>query len=58
EQQPFVFYLHPWEVDPGQPRIDGAKPLSKFRHYNNLNKTAIRFDRLLCDFSFAPLACS
>ncbi|MBA3014499.1 MAG: DUF3473 domain-containing protein [Proteobacteria bacterium] len=57
EQQPFVFYLHPWEVDPGQPRIHAAKPLSKFRHYNNLNKTAIRFDRLLCDFLFAPLAC-
>jgi len=56
EQHPFIFYLHPWEIDPGQPRIDAAKPLSKFRHYNNLTKTVLRLDRLLHDFSFGPLA--
>ena len=51
EGQPFVFYLHPWEIDPDQPRFDHAGMLSKFRHYNNLHKTAERFRRLLMDFT-------
>ncbi|MDA8165877.1 MAG: DUF3473 domain-containing protein [Desulfobacteraceae bacterium] len=55
EREPFVFYLHPWETDPGQPRIRGAGPLSKFRHYVNLAKTAPRFEQLLNDFAFGPL---
>jgi len=55
EQQPFVFYLHPWEVDPDQPRMRQARWLSRFRHYNNLEATAARFRRLLSDFSFTPL---
>lgn len=55
ENRPFIFYLHPWEVDPEQPRIKNAKVLSKFRHYNNLKKTAPRLERLLGDFSFGPL---
>jgi len=55
DRQPFIFYLHPWEVDLGQPRISEAKLLSKFRHYNNLNKTVSRFGWLLNDFSFGPL---
>lgn len=55
DQQPFVFYLHPWEIDPGQPRIKNAKLLSKFRHYINLSRTMARFERLLGDFSFSPL---
>lgn len=55
EGQPFVFYLHPWEVDPGQPRFMNASLFSKFRHYNNLDKTVARFERLLQDFSFGPL---
>jgi polysaccharide deacetylase family protein (PEP-CTERM system associated) len=55
EDQPFIFYLHPWEIDPEQPRIKGARLLSKFRHYNNLTKTAERFKRLLDDFSFGPI---
>ena len=55
ENQPFVFYLHPWEIDTGQPRFKKARLLSKFRHYNNLDKTMDRFERLLTDFDFIPL---
>jgi polysaccharide deacetylase family protein (PEP-CTERM system associated) len=52
--RPFVFYLHPWEVDPEQPRIRvGA--LSRFRHYTNLHRCAARLTRVLDDFAFAPL---
>jgi polysaccharide deacetylase family protein (PEP-CTERM system associated) len=56
EGQPFVFYLHPWELDPDQPRMVGAGLKSRFRHYLNLNKTEKRFRKLLTDFAFAPLA--
>lgn len=55
EQQPFVFYLHPWEFDPKQPRMAGASAKSKFRHYLNLSKTEGRFRRLLADFAFQPI---
>ena len=55
ENQPFVFYLHPWEFDPEQPRMVGAGAKSRFRHYLNLGKTEARFKRLLSDFSFEPL---
>lgn len=48
---PFIFYLHPWEIDPDQPRIE-SKWLSRFRHYNNLSKCYTRLDRLLNDFEF------
>ncbi len=53
--RPFVFYIHPWEIDPGQPRFDKAPLKSRFRHYTNLHKTADRFARLLDAFRFAPL---
>ncbi len=56
EQQPFVFYLHPWEFDPQQPRIPGASAKSRFRHYLNLSQTENRFRRLLNDFEFMPIA--
>jgi polysaccharide deacetylase family protein (PEP-CTERM system associated) len=55
EMQPFVFYLHPWEIDHNQPKFNKAKRFSKFRHYNNLDKTISRFERLLNDFDFIPL---
>jgi len=54
EAQPAIVYLHPWEVDPDQPRIQGSV-LSKFRHYVNLNKTETTVRNLLRDFIFAPL---
>lgn len=55
DRKPFVFYLHPWEVDPAQPRIKDAGAKSRFRHYLNLDKTLGRLDRLLQEFRFAPL---
>ncbi len=54
ERRPAVFYLHPWEVDPDQPRLQ-ASALSRFRHYRNLDKTELRLRRLLSEFRFAPL---
>jgi hypothetical protein len=52
--RPFVFYLHPWEIDPGQPRI-AVKWLSRFRHYTNLDRCEERLKRLLGDFAFARI---
>ncbi len=51
ERQPAIVYLHPWEIDPAQPRIQ-AGTLSQFRHYLNLAKMEGRFKRLLQDFRF------
>lgn len=48
-RQPFIFYLHPWEVDPGQPKIN-ASWFSRFRHYTNLARTETRLRRLLSEF--------
>jgi polysaccharide deacetylase family protein (PEP-CTERM system associated) len=47
---PFVFYLHPWEVDPDQPRISGISASTRFRHYVNLEKTSEKLRMLLKDF--------
>ncbi len=49
-----VMYLHPWEIDPDQPRMDGPL-VSRFRHYLNLRRTEHRLQYLLRDFSFAPV---
>ena len=51
QQKPFIFYLHPWEIDPEQPRIS-ASWLSRFRHYNNLDKCETRLRKLMMDFQF------
>jgi polysaccharide deacetylase family protein (PEP-CTERM system associated) len=51
DQQPFIFYLHPWEIDPAQPRVP-ASWLSRFRHYTNLGKCEERLRRLLGHFQF------
>jgi polysaccharide deacetylase family protein (PEP-CTERM system associated) len=55
EGRSVVFYLHPWEVDPGQPRIEGARWRSRFRHYLNLDQTLPRLNRLLQDFQFGTM---
>jgi polysaccharide deacetylase family protein (PEP-CTERM system associated) len=47
-----VFYTHPWEIDPDQPRVATLSRLSRFRHYNNLAKTYGRLERLLRDFAW------
>ncbi|MGE3526895.1 MAG: DUF3473 domain-containing protein, partial [Gemmatimonadales bacterium] len=52
---PGMFYIHPWEVDPAQPRL--AVPwLSRLRHYTGLGRTLPRLERLLRDFSFTSVA--
>jgi polysaccharide deacetylase family protein (PEP-CTERM system associated) len=55
ERRAAVFYLHPWEIDPDQPRLR-AGWLSRFRHYRNLRKTEPRLRALLTEFRFAPVA--
>lgn len=55
DRRPFVFYLHPWEIDPKQPRICGAGLKSRFRHYVNLDRTEARLRRLLTEFAFASM---
>ena len=50
EREPGLFYLHPWEIDPDQPRIAGLPRTSRFRHYVNLRRTEGRLLRLLRDF--------
>jgi hypothetical protein len=45
-----VFYLHPWEIDPEQPRVARASLKSRLRHYVNLHRTESRLSRLLGDF--------
>jgi polysaccharide deacetylase family protein (PEP-CTERM system associated) len=47
---PAIFYFHPWEVDPEQPRVQGIGPKTRFRHYLNLHRTEQRLRRLLDDF--------
>lgn len=53
--QAFVFYIHPWEVDPGQPRIENARASSRFRHYQNLARCPDRLRRLLGRFEFTTM---
>ena len=50
DRQPGIFYFHPWEVDPDQPRIPNAGWKSRLRHYTNLSRMAADLDRLLRDF--------
>ncbi|MBN8507415.1 MAG: DUF3473 domain-containing protein [Burkholderiales bacterium] len=45
-----IFYFHPWEIDPGQPRIAGIDRKTRFRHYVNLHRVERRLQRLLRDF--------
>lgn len=52
DQQPPVFYFHPWEVDPTQPRFNDAPWRSKFRHYINLDKMEQRLRAVLRDFQW------
>jgi polysaccharide deacetylase family protein (PEP-CTERM system associated) len=47
-----IFYFHPWEVDPDQPRVDGASAKARFRHYLNLDRMESRLRSLLADFQW------
>jgi polysaccharide deacetylase family protein (PEP-CTERM system associated) len=50
DRQPAIFYFHPWEIDPQQPRVKGISAKTRFRHYLNLDRTEARLTRLLSDF--------
>ena len=52
DRQPCVFYFHPWEIDPGQPRQRGISVKTRFRHYVNLSSMERRLCALLKDFSW------
>jgi polysaccharide deacetylase family protein (PEP-CTERM system associated) len=56
ERRPFMFYVHPWEVDPEQPRLGVGSPWSRFRHYVNLASTERKLDRLLREFPCGAMA--
>lgn len=50
EQRPAIFYFHPWEIDPGQPRVAEAPLKSKIRHYARLGAMEGKLDRVIYDF--------
>lgn len=50
DRQPAIFYFHPWEIDPQQPRVDGIGLKTRFRHYINLSRTEGKLAQLLNDF--------
>ncbi|WP_426194750.1 XrtA system polysaccharide deacetylase [Massilia sp. DWR3-1-1] len=52
DRQPAIFYFHPWEIDPGQPRPQGVGAKSRFRHYVNLERMEGRIARLTEDFAW------
>ena len=52
DRQSALFYFHPWEIDPGQPRIAGLGAKTRFRHYVNLNRMEAKLERLLTDFQW------
>lgn len=53
--RPAIFYFHPWEIDPQQPRVAGVSVRTRFRHYVNLARTEGRLRRLLQDFSWGRM---
>ena len=55
ERRPFIFYIHPWELDPGQPRLKAGSFLGRCRHYVNLHATELKLDRLLARFRFGTV---
>jgi polysaccharide deacetylase family protein (PEP-CTERM system associated) len=53
--QPAMFYFHPWELDPDQPRVAGLGARTRFRHYLNLHRMTPRVTRLLHDFRWSSV---
>lgn len=53
--RPFVFYVHPWEIDPGQPRVQGLSRGRRFRHYVGLRTGEKRFTSLLAEFRWGAI---
>lgn len=52
DRQPALFYFHPWELDPGQPRPEGLDAKSRFRHYVNIGRMESRLEQLARDFAW------
>lgn len=52
EGRPFMFYFHPWEVDPDQPKVPGLRWKSQLRHYTGLKQMELKLERLLADFDW------
>ncbi len=55
DREPAVFYFHPWEIDPGQPRIAGIDAKTRFRHYVNIPRMEGRLRQLLADFRWGRM---
>ena len=55
DAQPGIFYFHPWEIDPQQPRPAGVSIKTRFRHYLNLEHTYSRLQHLLEDFRWGRM---
>jgi polysaccharide deacetylase family protein (PEP-CTERM system associated) len=55
DRQSVIFYFHPWEIDPGQPRIPGIDAKTRFRHYVNIGRTEAKLQRLLGDFRWGRM---
>jgi polysaccharide deacetylase family protein (PEP-CTERM system associated) len=55
EQRPAVFYFHPWEIDPGQPRVAGAPLKSRLRHYTRLDRMAPKLRQLIREFAWGRM---
>ena len=55
DREPAVFYFHPWEIDPGQPRVAGIDAKTRFRHYVNIERTESRLRSLLTDFRWGRM---
>lgn len=55
DAQSAIFYFHPWEIDPGQPRVEGIDLKTRFRHYVNIGRTEQRLARLLEDFRWGRM---
>jgi len=51
KENAYLFYFHPWEIDPEQPKVNDAPVFYKFLHYINLRKTHIRLSKLIENFA-------
>jgi polysaccharide deacetylase family protein (PEP-CTERM system associated) len=55
DRESAIFYFHPWEIDPGQPRVAGIDLKTRFRHYVNISRMESRLERLLGDFRWGRM---
>jgi polysaccharide deacetylase family protein (PEP-CTERM system associated) len=50
KEDAYIFYVHPWEVDPGQPKVEKASRGSRFKHYRNIPRTEAKLKMLIESF--------